>query len=152
MTSVTSTKGKQIFYFKFFPFPQSPEYPSRAFQIFSKIRGDIPSSRCTTGVIDNILFRHLWVVELTYCSIIFFKFNLRCRQFDIVPIICHRCHWHQWQIYRRWQWYCWQLATGIFDTSSTFGKFTNSAPWLAIFPWIFTKNCIDPKVIFRVLR
>ncbi len=28
----------------------------------------------------------------------FFKFTLRCRQSDIVPIICHQCRWPQWQI------------------------------------------------------
>jgi hypothetical protein len=50
------------------------------FRIFSKIRGDIRSSRFATGVNDTggkwkkpssrkillILFGHLWVVELTY--------------------------------------------------------------------------------------
>jgi len=50
------------------------------FQIFSKIRGDIRSSRFANGVNDTggkwqkssnrkiliILFGHLWVVELTY--------------------------------------------------------------------------------------
>jgi hypothetical protein len=50
------------------------------FRIFSKIRGDIRSSRFVTGVNDTggkwqklssrkiliILFGHLWVVELTY--------------------------------------------------------------------------------------
>jgi hypothetical protein len=50
------------------------------FRIFSKIRGDIRSSRCTTGVVDTggkwkitsirkvfiISFGHLWVVELAY--------------------------------------------------------------------------------------
>ncbi len=27
-----------------------------------------------------------------------FKLTFRCQQPDIVPIICHRCQWHQWQI------------------------------------------------------
>jgi hypothetical protein len=62
-------------------FPQATEYPNMVvpFRMFSKIRGDIRSSRCTTRVVDtggkwkkssirkvlNILFGHLWVVELT---------------------------------------------------------------------------------------
>jgi hypothetical protein len=60
--------------------PKHVSIPLRPFRIFSKIRGDIRGSRCTTGVIDAggkwkksssrkiliILFGHLWVVELTY--------------------------------------------------------------------------------------
>jgi hypothetical protein len=56
------------------------EYAGKVPRIFSKIRGDIGSSRCTTDVVDNggkwkkssirkiiiILFGHLWVVEFTY--------------------------------------------------------------------------------------
>ncbi len=34
-------------------FPQAPEYTIRAISNFSKIRRDIHSSRCTTGVIDT---------------------------------------------------------------------------------------------------
>ncbi len=80
------------------------------FRFFPKIRGDIRSSRCTTGVVDTggkwqkssnwkiliILFGYLWVVELTYTYIFAFKFSLRCLQPDIVPIICHRCRWYRW--------------------------------------------------------
>jgi hypothetical protein len=54
--------------------------PVRPFRIFSKIRGDIRVSMCTTGVNDTggkwkkssnrkiltVLFGHLWVVELPY--------------------------------------------------------------------------------------
>jgi hypothetical protein len=72
------------------------------FRIFSKIHGDIGSSRCTTGVVDTggkwkessiikvliILFGHLWEVELTYRYIFAFKITLRSQQPDIVPIIC----------------------------------------------------------------
>ncbi len=67
-----STSG---FFMNHFPL----NIPLGPFQIFSKIRGDIHSSRCTTGVIDTggkckkpsiikvfiILFGHLWEVELT---------------------------------------------------------------------------------------
>jgi hypothetical protein len=52
--------------------------PLGPFRIFSKIHGDIHSSRCTTGVVDTgykwkkssirkifiITFGHLWIVEL----------------------------------------------------------------------------------------
>ncbi len=61
-------------------FPQAPEYTVRAVSNFSKISGDICSSRCTTSDVDTggkwkkssiikiliILFWHLWEVELTY--------------------------------------------------------------------------------------
>jgi hypothetical protein len=54
--------------------PKHLSIPLRPFRIFSKIRGDIRGSRCTTGKwkksssrkILIILFGHLWVVELTY--------------------------------------------------------------------------------------
>ncbi len=60
--------------------PQPQSIPLRPFQIFSKIRGDIRSSRFATVVNDTggkwkkssirkiliILFGHLWVVEKTY--------------------------------------------------------------------------------------
>jgi hypothetical protein len=94
--------------------PKPLSIPIGWFQIFSKIRGDICSSRCTTGVIDSsgkwkkssiikvliILFGHLWEVELTYRYIFAFKFTLRSQQPDIVPIICH---WNWWQICPRYQ-------------------------------------------------
>ncbi len=67
-----------------------------------------------------ILFGHLWVVELTYIKIFAFKFSLRWLQPDIVPIICHRCYWHRWQICRRRRWYRWQFATGVVDTGGKF--------------------------------
>jgi hypothetical protein len=84
--------------------PKPLSIPLWPFQIFLKIRGDIRSSRCTTG--DNntggkwkkssiikvliILFVYLWEVELTYRYNFAFKFTLRSQQPDIVPIICHR--------------------------------------------------------------
>jgi hypothetical protein len=77
-------------------FPPSPDYIIRAVSNFAKICGDIRSSRCTTGVVDTdgkwkkfairkifvISFGHLWVVELAYRQIFFFKFILSCQQFD----------------------------------------------------------------------
>jgi hypothetical protein len=46
----------EIFDFRCFlwiSFPQAPEYTIRAVLNFSKIRGDIRSSRCTTWVVDT---------------------------------------------------------------------------------------------------
>ncbi len=100
----------QVFYME--QFPQAPDYTIRADSNFSKIRGDIRSWRCTTGVFDTggkckkssirkvsiIYFGHLWVVELAYTKIFSFKFTFSCQQqSDIVPIVCHRCRWHRWQ-------------------------------------------------------
>ena len=53
-----SLKGQchEIFDFWFFSwisFPQAPEYTIRDISNFSKIRGDIRSSMCTTGVIGT---------------------------------------------------------------------------------------------------
>ncbi len=101
------------------PFYTAPTYPLGPFQIFSKIRGDIRSSRLTTGVVDTggkwekssirkiliILLGHLWIVELTHKYFFAFKFTLRYLQPDINPIVCHRCHWQRWQICRRCRWY-----------------------------------------------
>jgi hypothetical protein len=38
-----------------------------------------------------ILLGYLWVVELNIMNL-FFKFTLKCKQSDIVPISCHWCH------------------------------------------------------------
>ena len=84
--------------------PKPLSIPLGPFRTFSKIRGDIRSSSCTTGVVDTggkwkkssvikvlfILFGHLWEVELPYRYIFAFKFTLRSQQPDIVPIICQR--------------------------------------------------------------
>ncbi len=96
----------------------SPEHTLGPFQFFSKIRGYIPSSRCTNGGVDTggkwkkssiikvliILYGHLWEVGLTYRYIFAFKFTLRSQQPDIVPIICHRYQQHQRNCHRcRWK-------------------------------------------------
>jgi hypothetical protein len=41
-----------VFFINQFP-PQPQSIPLRLFQIFSKIRGDIRKSRCTTGINDT---------------------------------------------------------------------------------------------------
>ncbi len=105
-------------------FPQPQSIPLGPFQIFSKIRRDIRSSRLTTGVVDTggkwekssirklliILLGHLWIVELTNINIFAFKFTLRYLQPDSNPIVCHRCRWHWLQIRRRYRWHRWQIC------------------------------------------
>ncbi len=68
---------------------------------FFKIRGDIGSSRCTSGAVDTggkwkkysirkvliILFGHLWSGELTYRKVFSFKFTLRCQQSDEMTLM-----------------------------------------------------------------
>jgi hypothetical protein len=39
-------------------------------------------------------------IKVTYRYIFAFKFTLRSQQPDIVPIICHRCHWANCRRYR----------------------------------------------------
>ncbi len=89
-----------IFHESVSPKPLS-RYTIRAVSNFSKICGDICSSRCTTDVVGAdgkwkkfsiikvliILFGYLWEVDLTYRYIFAFKFTLRSQQPDIVPII-----------------------------------------------------------------
>ncbi len=84
-TPATYLKGQchEIFasgFFKKSVPPQPQRISLRPFRIFSKIRGDIRSSRFATGVNDTggkwkkssirkiliILFGYLWVVEETY--------------------------------------------------------------------------------------
>jgi hypothetical protein len=101
--------------------PKPRSIPLGPFRIFSKIPGDIRSSRCTNCVVDTggkwkkssiikvliILFGPLWEVELTYRYILAFKFTLRSQQPDNVPINlppvslipvanCYLCRWYQW--------------------------------------------------------
>ncbi len=107
----------EIFDSGFFHESVSPKPLSRPFQILSKIREDIRSSRCTTNVVDTggkwkkssiikvliICLDTFWEVELAYRYIFAFKFTLRSQQPDIVPIICRRYRWHRWQICHRYQ-------------------------------------------------
>ncbi len=82
-STIKGTGVTRFFASGFFLEPVSPKpltIPFGPFQIFSKIRGDIRSSRFATGVNETggkwkkpssrkiliILFGHLWVVELTY--------------------------------------------------------------------------------------
>jgi hypothetical protein len=49
----TVPRDLQLPVFSCISFPQAPEYPFVATSNFSKIHGDIRSSRCTTGVVDT---------------------------------------------------------------------------------------------------
>jgi len=67
--NISNLKGQchEIFCFWFFyesVFPQPRSIPLGPFQIFSQIRGDIRSSRCTTSVVD------LW---MHFCLQVHFK-------------------------------------------------------------------------------
>ncbi len=95
-------------------FPQPLRIPIGPFRIFSKIRGDIRSSRCITNKkiwkVLIIFLEHLCVVEWTYRYI--FMFTLRCQQFDIVPIFRHWYQQHQRYWWKNlppvqcWYWWC----------------------------------------------
>ncbi len=65
----------QILFMNHLP-PKPLKITVGSFQIFSNIRGDIRKSRCTTGI--NVAP------------------VARCKQSDIVPIICHKCRSHRW--------------------------------------------------------
>ncbi len=106
--------------------PQPQSIPLGSFRIFSKSRGDIRSSRLTTGVADTggkwnkiliILLEHLWIVELTYVYIFAFKFTLRYPQPDINLIVI--CCWHRRQICRRYRWHRWQICHRYHNTTET---------------------------------
>ncbi len=98
--------------------------PLEPFRFFSKILGDIRSSRCTTSVLDTggkwkktsirKIVTLVWTPlgsRVSILKIFSFKFSLSCQRSDIVPTVCHRCRWHQWQfIYHRCRWHRWQIC------------------------------------------
>ncbi len=81
----TVSQDFMLLVFSWISFPQAPDYTKRAVSNFSKICGDIRSSRFATGVNDTggkwkkssmrnffmISFGHLWVVELVQRNIFF---------------------------------------------------------------------------------
>ena len=100
----------------------------------------------------------VWVVELTYIWIFSFKITSRCKLSDIVPIICHRCHWHQWQIYCWHHWHRWQILPLVSTTAAVLmAKFaanvidTCGAPWLVNISQNFQKNWKWPSCYFQRL-
>ena len=155
MTTVTKGTVSQDFWllvFSWFSFPQAPEYTTRAVSNLQlKVHHRCRWNRWQMKKKNfnhksfNYLFGHLWEVELTYRYIFAFKFTLRSQQPDIVPIICHLCHWRLWQICRRYPWHRWQILPPVSKTlAKLVVKFaagvvdTGGAPWLAN---IFTKFC-----------
>ncbi len=116
--------------------PSTISIPLETFELFRKFRG-ILSSLTPVAIRKNLQSE-----KLTYRYIFFFKFTLKCKQSNIVPIICNRCCWHLLQIYRQCRWYQWQFATGhvdtggkfatsINDTSSAGGKFTTGGKFIS---------------------
>ncbi len=98
MDSVTRFFASVLFYESVSPQPQS--IPLGPFRIFSKIRGDIRKSRCTTGVNDtggkfatgvNDIGGKLPPVSTTPVANCH-RYQRHRRQ------ICRRCRWHRWQI------------------------------------------------------
>ncbi len=93
LVSLTGTLPRdfRLQFFSCISFRQTPalSIPLGLFLIFSKIRRDILSSKCITGIVDT---GDKWKKS----SIFFLKFTLRCQQSDTVSSFCHR-----WQIYRR---------------------------------------------------
>ncbi len=101
----------------------------------------------------------VWTQLESRVNLFVFKFTLRSRQPTIVPIICHRCHWHQWQICCRWWWYQWQIATVSFTqaanlppvsltlvenlppVSTTLAKLVANMPPVSLIPVVHTLNC-----------
>ncbi len=120
----------------------------RPFRIFSKIRGDIRGSRCTTGVNDTggkwkksssrksliILFGHLWVV---------------CR----VSIYKHFCLQDHFKVSAAW--HCSHYLPPVSTTPVANLPPVSLIPlvhlYLRISPRIFEKIRNDPNVIFRGL-
>jgi hypothetical protein len=53
--SLKGTMSRDFLLLVFFmnQFPQAPDYSKGPFRIFSKIHGDIPSSRFASGVVDT---------------------------------------------------------------------------------------------------
>ncbi len=92
ITRINEVVPREIFDFRFFSwinFPQAPEYPIiPLFRKFAEIfaaQGEPPLS---TTPDDKWKKSSIWKV------LNILKFTLRCKQSDIVPIICHRCCWH----------------------------------------------------------
>ncbi len=137
---LVSLKGQchEIFASGFFLKPVSPMpliIPLGPFQIFSKIHGDIWSSRFATGVNDNggkwkKTFRQknfnnfVWTplgsrvnIYINFCLQVHFKVSAAwyCCHYlppvSLIPVaICNRRRWHRWQICRRYRWHRWQIC------------------------------------------
>ncbi len=99
-------------------------------------------------------FEHLWVVESTYRLIFFFKFTLKCQQFDRVPLICRRYGINDTSGIGG------KCAASVIDTGSKFatsvvdtsaaGVFdTGGAPWLSNISANFWNNSKWPWCYYQ---
>ncbi len=115
--------------------------PSWQSRIFSKICGDIHSSRCTTREkIRKVLLGHLWVVELTYTYNID-KFLPSSSLKDVSSLILFPLF--ATGVIDIWG----KFATGVNDTNGTSGKIYCLCHW---YWWqIFGHRCC--KIYRRVI-
>ncbi len=116
----------EIFCFWFFSwiiFPRAPEYSIKTISNFFE-----NSRRYSQLKVCHRCRWHQWQMEKIFNQKNFNNFvrsplgsrgNIyinfchqvhRCLQPDIVPIICHRCQRHRWQICRRCRWYRWKIC------------------------------------------
>ncbi len=128
-------------------FPQAPQYPMRAVSNLSKIRRDIRSSRSTTTnekSFNEKSFKYfVWVVDLTYRYLFFFKFTSRCKHWSslvLFPLFATDVVDTLWQIYQWGSWY--QFATNILDTGGKFATGINNTSGSS---WKFTAGVVDGK-------
>ncbi len=135
-----SSVAKRLKVFFMDKFPESPLIiPLGPFRIFSKIRGDIRSSRFATSVNEKIFnqknYNNFFGTPLDSRVYIYINFCLQghfkvsaawyCSHclpsVSLIPppvllttaAICHRYRWHRWQICHRYQqhkWNWWQIC------------------------------------------
>ena len=95
-----------VFFLNQFPPPPPQIIPFRPFRIFSKIRGDIRESRCTTGI-NDIGGKLATGVNYTGGKYATGINNAS----ENSGKICHWCRWYRWQICHRCRWYRWCTLT-----------------------------------------
>ncbi len=102
------------------------------------------------GSIDTSLDPLLFSLDST------FKFTLRCQQYDIVPIICHGCHWqrrqicHWYQQHQRYRWQNLSLVSLIPEANLPLVLLIRLVHLhLGTFPLIFEQIWNDPNFISR---
>ncbi len=128
MISLAGFKGTvprdfRLRFLSWISFPQAPEYTNRAVSNFFE-----NSRRYSQLKVHHRCRWHRWQmakifklknfnyfvwtpfgsrvnIYINFCLQV--QFMIDC-SLIIVPIICHRCHWHRWQICRRRRWYRWQ--------------------------------------------
>ncbi len=141
------------------PPPQAPEYTNRAVTNFFE-----NSRRYSQFKVHHQCRWHLWQMEQIFnqknfnyfvrrslgrrvniYKIFALKFTLRCLHLDIVPIICHRCLWQRWKIFRRCRWYWWQFATSTLTCEYLREFSKNFEMTLLLFSWAWGKVIHEKK-------